>query len=199
MKRSLCLGFDSTTFELRTEDGSQFLTGLAIPYEQWSQPIYGWFKEKFARSAFAEYLATKPDIYCCVEHDMNKILGRSISDTLTLTEKDDGMYIRCAIPNTTYALDLVENVKNKNIRGMSFIFDPIDEDWGKEDGKEFRYIKKAKLYETCFTANPAYQQTTAGLRSNIHSEAELRELIASKNQTKLSNLYDARVRMLSWK
>lgn len=164
--------------ESRSADGATVLTGLAIPYDSWSQPIYGYFKEKFQRGAFQDQLASNPDIVCSVDHDWGKILGRTSSRTLVLLQQDDGIYVECTIPNTTYARDLSESVSRKDIRGMSFTFDSIDEDWGKEDGKSYRSVKKAKLYEVCFTSNPAYLATSAGLRNmNVYSEEAAKEML----------------------
>lgn len=144
-------------------EGTTYLSGVAVPYDQWSQTL-GWnqFKEKFMPGCFTEGMKT--DILCTVNHDMDRLLGRRSSGTLKLDDRADGLYVECGMPNTQYARDLCEMVSRRDVRGMSFDFIPVTEDWGKEDGIATRIIHKANLFEVCFTPDPAYLGTSVALQ-----------------------------------
>lgn len=171
--------------ELRTvkgDDGGITIVGLAAPYGKWSQLIFNSFKEQFRSNAFKEHLETNPDIICTIQHDPNKITGRTSARTLTVKNTDDGVYIENKIPNTTYATDLITSIERGDIRGMSFIFDVNrdDEQWNKVDGYAERTINKAKMLEVTYTPIPAYESTTLNLRSmGFANEEQIKEMIAT--------------------
>lgn len=167
MKNKRFLAFNPSTVEIRegTDKEPTQLTGLAVPYNSWSQPIYGYFREQFKPGAFRSVLEAKQDVICCYNHDWDKLLGRTAADTLFLSDGDEGLRANCSLDNTTHALDTLKMVRRGDIRGMSFVFESVNEEWGKTDGMPTRTITEAKLYEVSFVVNPAYQATSAGARS----------------------------------
>lgn len=182
-QRCIAYGFPCK-MEIRqseSRDGSATVFGIAVPYGQLSQPIYGYFQEKFERGAFTECLAKKPDIVCSIDHNWGNILGRVSADNLRIQDKEEGLYVECELNNTTYASDLLKNLRSKNVRGMSFTFDSITDQWAKVEGMPTRTVSKAKLYEVCFTSNPAYLQTTAGARNaGLYTPEDVEALVAEK-------------------
>jgi HK97 family phage prohead protease len=139
--------------------GDAVLTGLFCPYNVWSQPIG--FRERFLPGAFTDY--TTRDIACTVQHDLNRLLGRTSSRTLTISDSPEGMRAECVLPNTTFARDLLEQVGRGDVRGMSFDFICLEDQWEYDGPEVRRSISKAELYEVCFCPDPVY----------LHTEVEL--------------------------
>lgn len=127
-------------------------------------------------------LLAKSDVILNLNHSnmVPDVLGRfrnSDKDTLSLELRGDGIDCRCELPKTNNANDALELMKRGDITGMSFAF---EDDWEDsengvsyektndiEDGKEvwLRHVKKiTALYDVSIVTNPAYEQTTVGLR-----------------------------------
>lgn len=166
--------------EVRSEGDVSYLVGLACPYNAWSKPLFGFMRERFLPTAFDNCLKENPEVICVVDHNKHEMLSRTGARSLMLDNRSDGLYIKSHIPNTTYALNCVENVRNKNIPGMSFVFDTVQDEWGHDGEFETRTVKEAWLKEVCFTVAPAYSDTFASLRSDVWNEAELRVLAATR-------------------
>ncbi len=151
--------------QLRSEGEGKVAFGVVLPYDSWSKPIYGCYIEKFRAGAFTKHLGTKPDVYATVEHDFDRLLGRSTSGTLRLIDTPEALTMEVDLPKTSYANDLAELISRKDFRGMSFIFKTVTDDWSMQDKRRCCEISEAELYEVTFTANPYYESTTAELRS----------------------------------
>lgn len=127
-------------------------------------------------------LLAKSDVILNLNHSnlVADMLGRfrnSDKDTLSLVLRGDGVDCRCDLPKTNNANDTLELMKRGDITGMSFAFEDDWEDLENgvsyektndiEDGKEvwLRHVKKiTALYDVSIVTNPAYEQTTVGLR-----------------------------------
>ena len=152
-------------------------------------------------------LLAKSDVILNLNHS-NKVpdvLGRfrnSDKDTLSLVLRGDGIDCRCDLPKTNNANDTLELMKRGDITGMSFAF---EDDWEDsengvsyektndiEDGKEvwLRHVKKiTALYDVSIVTNPAYEQTTVGLREASEAidkaiEAQLERECGGKDEDK---------------
>lgn len=152
-------------------------------------------------------LLAKSDVILNLNHS-NKVpdvLGRfrnSDKDTLSLVLRGDGVDCRCDLPKTNNANDTLELMKRGDITGMSFAF---EDDWEDsengvsyektndiEDGKEvwIRHVKKiTALYDVSIVTNPAYEQTTVGLREASEAidnaiEAQLKRECGSNDEDK---------------
>jgi len=88
-----------------------------------------------------------------------------------------------AVPNkTTYARDLVENIRSGAINGTSFGFMATDESWMDDGGNEVsplyatrRVVRSAQLDEISAVTFPAYPDTELSARSA--SAAKTRRMI----------------------
>lgn len=169
--------FNDIEFRRTKSVGSNLdtLEGLAVPYEQYSQLLYGFMYEILRSNSFTECLSQNPDIRGYVDHDTGKILGRTKSKTLTLTETKRGVEFSMVIPDTSYGIDLLKNVDRGDIDGMSFGFRADTYDWGMYNGEELRDIKKATLREISVVSSPAYLQTEVYMRSMEEVYKELKE------------------------
>lgn len=157
------------------DTGREF-NGEAIVYN--TETLIGsvrWgFYETIAPGAARDSIAND-DIVFLDSHDPSRPLARTSVGTLRLTDGASSLSVNCpAIPATSYGNDLVENLRNGNVAGMSFGFDVLDDSWGTRsvelpDGTpmivETRTITQLKLYEVSATAFPAYEATSAAVRA----------------------------------
>jgi HK97 family phage prohead protease len=165
-----------TTANVRVEtraaaDGSEakYFTGWALRYEEWSDLIGNYFRERFMKGAFRDSLGDSRDVIATVDHKTNLLLGRMSAGTLAIKEDDEGIYAEALMPETSYARDLAVSVQRGDVKGMSFTFDipgSGDERWYHDaDGVRKRDIQRANLYEVAWVTNPAYPQTEASMRA----------------------------------
>lgn len=156
-------------FEIRTaEDGKKYVEGYAIKWEQLSVPLgyYYKFREKFQEGAFDDYLSSGMDTKFLVDHDTGKVLGRSTKGTLSLQSDTTGLKYSLEIPSTTLGNDAYEDVRSGNKEFISVGFKATSDDWNEADESNvIRTVLKANLPEISLTAWPAYESTTASVRS----------------------------------
>jgi HK97 family phage prohead protease len=153
--------------ELRAPDKeSRTVEGYAAVFESDSEVMWGSWVERIAPGAFSEVL--KDDAVALFNHDPNLILARNMVN-MTVTEDEKGLKYRFDAPNTTAGNDLLENLRNGNIKQSSFAFTVKDEEWqeSKERSKpSLRTIKKVeRLYDVSPVTYPAYPDTTVAQRS----------------------------------
>jgi len=166
--------------EIRAAGDGKILTGRAVEYNQQSELLYGSFREEIAPGTFDASLASGRDVYCSIDHDPNRLLGRLSANTLTLLPDERGIGVECPIAGYSYAADLVIAINRRDLRGMSFIFDVLDDRWEKRNGVSHRTVLKADLYEVSFVFSPAYQETSAGLRMSFPVAGEQRAIERSR-------------------
>jgi len=152
-------------FEIRlssSNDGeeSDTITGYAAVFNRWSEDL-GFFKEKIAPGAFKKTIQEN-DIRALINHDPNLIIGRTKNKTLKLWEDDEGLGFEVKLPDTSYASDLRESIKRKDITQNSFGFQTIKDEWS-QDGKK-RTLIEARLFDVSPVTFPAYKQTTVKMR-----------------------------------
>lgn len=174
------LRYNVKTAELREEGSTVTFVGTAVVYDSPSELIFGMFREYIKPGAFDKCLAKKPDVMCFRDHNPERILGRTSAGTLKLLQRDHGIDVECSMPNTTYGIDLRESVKRGDIKGMSFGFDVLDDDWRLVSGERTRDVVSADLFEVSFLPNPAYPDSTASVR-----DRETLEAFFAKSDTEL--------------
>ncbi len=132
-----------------------------------------WFREKIQPGAFAKTIKVD-DIRALVDHDSSRILGRNTAGTLTLREDDEGLLVSILPPDTQVGRDIVTNIENGNITGMSFGFQTITDAWHIEDKEEIRTLIEVKLFDVSPVTFPAYAETdvVVAKRSLEHWEKE---------------------------
>ena len=99
-------------------------------------------------------------------HDPNYILARTKNKTLRLWEDDKGLAFEAKLPDTSYAKDLMVNIKAKNITQNSFGFETVRDEWNKTGDK--RELVEVKLYDVGPVTFPAYPQTSVQARSVLY-------------------------------
>ncbi|MBY3564118.1 HK97 family phage prohead protease [Rhizobium laguerreae] len=172
-KRS-CVG----AVEHRADDGKRTLIGYAAKFERLAM-IGSYFQEKIAPGAFAT--AIGGDIRALVDHDPGRVIGRTKSGTLRLSEDGTGLRAEIDIPDTSDGNDLWVLVERGDISGMSFGFRVTKETWDETGDVPVRTIQAVELFEVSAVAWPAYEDTTIGLRSLDAARAD--GDLASRNAT----------------
>ena len=144
------------------EDGDiRYIYGK-IPYNTKSQKTYIGYSncrfEKLDRNVFHKTLGDKSNVFANYSHDQSKILGSTKSNTLELEDKEDGLYIRCKVPNTSWGNDTWEVISRGDVTTMSFEFIPYD--WVDDQVEDTVTLRSAKLEAVAFcVAEPAYLET----------------------------------------
>ena len=150
--------------ELRVNDNEEGgITGYAAVFGRYSEDL-GWFKEKIAEGAFTKTIEEN-DIRALINHDPNMIIGRTKNKTLKLWEDEKGLGYDVKLPETTYANDLRESIRRKDITQNSFGFSTIRDEWS-QDGKR-RTLIEVKLFDVSPVTFPAYKQTSVKLRDQL--------------------------------
>ena len=143
------------------EDGNEEkIFGYAAIFNVWSEDL-GFFKEQIAPGAFSKTIKDG-DIRALVNHDPNLIIGRTKNKTLGLWEDEKGLGFEVILPDTSYAKDLKESIKRKDITQNSFGFAAVQDEWSK-DGRR-RTLREVKLFDISPVTFPAYKQTSVMMR-----------------------------------
>jgi Escherichia/Staphylococcus phage prohead protease len=150
--------------------GAPRLVGYAAVYHARSLDL-GHFVETIRPGAFARTLREKRhDIRAFYGHDQNRILGRQSNGRLLL--QDDARGLRVEIlppPDTQDGRDVITNVRNGNLDGMSFAFRLYDADqgqrWQWHETPPLREILEAEVLEVSVVAMPAYPDTSVAVRA----------------------------------
>ena len=127
------------SIEIRSNERNDvYAEGYALKFNSLSEDLGG-FKEVITPEALKE--TDFSDVRALLNHNADKVLARSSAGTLDLNVDDKGLKFRFKIPDTTYGMDLAENLRNGNINQCSFGFS-LD-----ENGDEFRYDEKENIYK----------------------------------------------------
>jgi HK97 family phage prohead protease len=167
------------SIEIETRDGEETrtITGYAVVFDKPSHVMGrgSWaFQETIARTAFEGVDMSK--VVATFNHNFDNILARADSNTLNLTIDDFGLKYTFESPNTTAGNDLLENVRNGNIKGSSFMFSVKEQKWTyKEDENDpdLREVTKVdELIELGPVTMPAYPDTSAAKRSHEENKPQ---------------------------
>ena len=152
------------------------VTGYAAKFDCWSEPIYGWFIEQICSGAFDDCDTT--DAIMCFNHNVDDILVRTSSKTLSLSVDEVGLRFEFDAPNTTTGNNMVELLRRGDISQCSFRFIVGKDEWLYADEKNgFKYDQRAilsvsKLYDVALVVYSAYKDTEASVRHLEERKAE---------------------------
>ena len=172
--------------EIRSIDGgSPKIAGYAAKFNVRSQDLGG-FVEIIAPGAFDACLAANPDILGLFNHDMNQVLGRTSSETMRVFVDGMGLQYEIDPPDTTLARDLMVSMKRKDIRGSSFGFYCLEEQWDYDSDPDLiiRTVLKANVFDCSVVMDPAYLSSDSSVRSQLAQyDEELKSRVAEKRAT----------------
>jgi len=184
------------------EDGgaSRTIAGYAAKFDSWSEPIWGWFRERIDRSAFDK--TDMQDVIMCFNHDISGVLARSTSGTLRLEVDDIGLRFEFEAPETSLGNDMLALVKRGDISKCSFKFTVDADEWryaDEDNGLEYdeRTVKGiSRLYDVSLVTYPAYKDTEASVRERL--EERKKNALAASGHTDTSSR-DRLIQQLSLK
>lgn len=157
--------FPMTEVRVAAVENKTVISGYAAVFNTLSDLLYWGFREKIAPGAFASNLDNRYDIRALWNHDMNFPLGRTKNDTLRLQEDATGLATEIEPPNSGYANDFVEAIRQGLVDQMSFGFQALEDTWDiLDDGTYVRTLLKVRLYEVSPVTFPAYPETSIGVR-----------------------------------
>ena len=149
--------------ELREHDGKRIAVGYAAKFETRSDNLGG-FVETVARTAFTKTLS-EGDIVALRDHDTSRLLGRVSAGTLRLSVDQIGLHYEIDLPDTSEGRDTGELLSRGDLRGSSFGFRAIEDDWTEtESGYPLRVLIEVQLRDVGPVTFPAYSDTRASLR-----------------------------------
>ena len=137
----------------------------------------GYF-ERILSTAFDRALREKQDVRALLNHNPDKVLGRTTNGTLRLSVDTKGLKYEADPPQTQDGRDTVTLLQRGDITGSSFGFIPRKVSHTEENGVVYRDIHDADLLDVSPVTYPAYTGSTSGVRSVDPKDAEaaLKEL-----------------------
>ena len=81
----------------KNADGTRTVEGYTVVFAPARSEDMGDLREQIDSRAFDDYLSTNPDILFLFGHDMNRVLARTKSGTLTVTKDSKGLKIRASL------------------------------------------------------------------------------------------------------
>jgi len=146
-----------------------------------SEARIGGFVETIAPGAFAGALAG--DVLAMLDHDPGKVLGRTRSGTLRLTEDSRGLAFSLDLPDTQAGRDVLALAERGDLGGMSFGFTvPKGGESWRGDKRTLRSIGLKEI--SVVQAWPAYAGTEIALRAlKRGNEAERRRRVLVMAET----------------
>lgn len=173
-------------------DGTKVISGYAIKFNEKSK-LLGNFYEVIDEHALDN--VNLSDVKCLVDHDFSKVLGRTLSDTLSLSIDKVGLHFECKLANTSYANDLYELIARADVNECSFGFTVDETDKTAQtitrdkNGVLVRHVKKIdKLYEVSIVSLPAYSNTSAEIKRDFETAQKQFELEKLSLEFELLNL-----------
>jgi len=128
----------------------------------------GGFTETIAAGAFRDALSG--DVLAMLDHDPGKVLGRTRSGSLRLSEDSRGLSFSLDLPDTQAGRDVMALAERGDLGGMSFGF--IIPEGGETWQGRARTLRKVDLREISIVqAWPAYPDTEIALRARMADPA----------------------------
>lgn len=171
------------SIEYRTAAGGvsgdgQSLDGLVTPFgveTTIGDPKAGGFREQIAPGAFTKTLQER-DVVLLFNHNTDMPLARTSAGNLSLHQADDGLRAEATPVETSYGKDLLALTRAGVVKGMSFGFEVVKDDWTDDDGRSSnpmtgtrRTIREVRLHEVSAVTFPAYESTTLSARDTVNA------------------------------
>jgi len=153
---------NSVDFEVRAEGDGMTFTGYASVFNSPSQDLGG-FIEYVAPGAFKRSLQSRNEVKLLWNHDAGEPLASLRGGSMQLVEDEVGLKVTATLPQTSRGKDVAELLRLKTIDSMSFGFNVIKDTWSR-DGQT-RTLDSVRLFEVSIVSFPAYEATTAQVRS----------------------------------
>lgn len=178
----------------KRDDGKPLIVGYGAVFYDPSNPgteydlrsSWGGFVERIMPGAFDQAIRND-DVRALFNHDVNEILGRSGAGTLRLSVDKVGLRYEIDPPDTAAAEKVVKALERGDITGSSFSFNVDEQTWRDVknettgDLTTIRELTKVSLFDLGPVTFPAYEATSAGMRSGSDLEESRTAFEAHKN------------------
>lgn len=147
------------------EDGNMIIEGYVATFN--SKSKFMGFYEVIDARAFDSTLSDGHNIFMLYNHDWDKPLADTETNTLSLSVDNIGLRFSLTLDKSiSYSIDAYNLVRKKLIKGCSFGFITNNESWStNENFEDIRILLDVTLLECTLTPIPAYNQTSADVRS----------------------------------
>lgn len=131
---------------------------------------FGEFVERISPKAFDRALKERQAVVGLFNHDVNQVLGKTTSGTLTLSVDRRGLKYEIDPPDTQAGRDVVEMVSRGDLDGSSFSFHPTRQSWadGESGEPDIRTVEDVDLVDVSVVTFPAYSGATVEAASRDH-------------------------------
>ena len=167
--------------DVKVDKTQRIIEGRAVVYNSMSNELRTSTGDKFREiiqpGALTDSLASN-DILAYKEHNPAMLLGRKSAGTLMLEDRNDGLYVRINVPDTSYGQDTLVSAERGDLKGFSFGFNSPKTKSYSRSGEKIREISSLNLREVSIVSNPAYNETTLSV---VRSEDFVEE---TKEETK---------------
>lgn len=107
------------------------------------------------------------DVRGLFNHNAEKVLGRTLAGTMTLSVDNTGLRYEITPPNTSTAAEVIELLKRGDVSGSSFAFLVTDSNpVRKEGGRRIMEITGVRLFDVGPVTYPAYTAATSMVRAS---------------------------------
>lgn len=200
MERRIFTQADAPLRVEKRADGAPMICGYASVFYDAGDPgtqysLYDDLQERVMPGAF-DRAAREDDVRALFNHDPNCILGRTTSKTLRLSIDKKGLRYEIDAPDTSAGRDLLASVTRGDVTGSSFGFDVTAVMWRKDGDNYVREIHGTKLYDVSPVTYPAYNSTTAGIRSETADKEQVRRDLETWKKRTTPQMAAARARAI---
>jgi len=149
---------------------SATVVGYASIFDSPSATATPDFVEIIRPGAFTRTLRENPDVRAFWNHNLDFILGRAKANTLSLEEDAKGLRFELILPDSPTGQDARSAIERGDVDAMSFGFITRKDEMRKDqDGRIVREIFDVDLIEISPVIFPAYEETSAELRSRVEA------------------------------
>lgn len=151
---------ERTAMVTRADDADSagaMLRGTAIVFNSKSEDLGG-FIEVIRPSAAHRNEAEQIDVRALWSHDSAMPLGRMSAGTLRTRVVTRGVLAEIDPPRS--AAPQIESVRRRDVTGMSFAFQAMEDDWSLSEGMPLREVTDMRFFEVSGVSFPAYEATT---------------------------------------
>lgn len=130
-----------------------------------------WFREKIAPDAFKRVLSENPDVVAALNHNWDKVLGRTTSGTLRLKQTERALEYEFDVNlEDPESVSVYQKIKRGDVTQSSFAFTVRSEEWtNPERGSDALPLRTITEVDQLFDVAPctfgAYPQTSVSARS----------------------------------
>ena len=168
------------TESLEADSGALRLRGVAVRYGSVARPPRVPVAERFERGAFGDVDGL--DVVLNRQHDRGRAIARTGGGGLTLIDGPDALRFEATLAETREAVDTVNLVRNRVLRGASVEFGVPQ--GGERNMGGVLSITRARLTGLGIVDRPAYQDSLVEARAEVRQDGSGLQAAYVYGQTK---------------